>query len=148
MGFCLRKKRLLLLKHSGFGPEGHVWSMPGGGVHFGESLQEALVRECKEETNLDVCVKQLLFLHEHLVPPLHAVEICFCVEYVGGQLRLGEEVTTSGTNVLEEARYFSVEALQALIQGTLHARLQGIKDFSGFLSQPVQYTFCKDKKNS
>jgi len=41
-----------------------VWDLPGGGVHARETLEEALVREMKEETGLDVAVKEMLFVAE------------------------------------------------------------------------------------
>jgi len=36
------------------------WIIPGGGVKFGETIQEAAIREIKEETNLDVNIKKLI----------------------------------------------------------------------------------------
>jgi len=41
-----------------------VWDLPGGGVEAGETLGEALRREMKEETALDVTVCEMLFVAE------------------------------------------------------------------------------------
>lgn len=37
------------------------WTLPGGGVEAGESLEEAVIREVKEEVNLDCTVERFLF---------------------------------------------------------------------------------------
>jgi 8-oxo-dGTP diphosphatase len=37
-----------------------MWQLPGGGVEFGESLEEALYRECKEEVGIDVVIDSLV----------------------------------------------------------------------------------------
>ncbi len=43
------KKRFLLTKES----DG-VWEMPGGGLDFGESIRECLIRELREETGFEI----------------------------------------------------------------------------------------------
>lgn len=50
----------LLLIRRGHGPAAGEWSVPGGRVEFGELMVEALVREVKEETGLDVVVGDYL----------------------------------------------------------------------------------------
>lgn len=40
------------------------WSLPGGGIHKGESAENSVVRELKEETNLDLKPADLKFLSE------------------------------------------------------------------------------------
>ena len=51
-------ERGILLVERKFEPLG--WALPGGFVDYGEQLDVAIVREMKEETNLDVRVKALV----------------------------------------------------------------------------------------
>jgi 8-oxo-dGTP diphosphatase len=52
-------------KASGVGPYPGCWLMPGGGVDMnGESIDMAMKREVKEETNLDVTTFQRLYFDE------------------------------------------------------------------------------------
>jgi ADP-ribose pyrophosphatase YjhB (NUDIX family) len=46
----------VLLVQRGQEPLKGEWSLPGGAVELGETLEEALVREVREETSLDVTV--------------------------------------------------------------------------------------------
>lgn len=148
VGMCLKDHKLLLLKHQGFGPMGHLWAPPGGEVQFGESLSHALRREFEEETGLQVEIQAFLYLHEHLVPPLHALECFFAVKHKSGKLKIGNETATTGVPVLEEARYFSISELKALPSHTLHSLLQNIRGFSALFLPQGQHTFGKLKKYS
>jgi 8-oxo-dGTP diphosphatase len=54
------------------------WQFPGGGLEFGESVEECLYREIKEETGLDVRIIKLLPKVFHNVRGLwHGLFVCF-----------------------------------------------------------------------
>ena len=57
-----KDKTFFLTKRHGKDPDddtfGEVWHFPGGALEFGEEIEEALLREIKEETNLTIQVEQ------------------------------------------------------------------------------------------
>lgn len=67
-----------------------VWVIPGGGIDDGETPEEAVVREVKEETGLDVSVKRKtgLYLPANLFTSTAHVFEC---EVLGGDLTQSDE---------------------------------------------------------
>ncbi|MES2730527.1 MAG: NUDIX hydrolase [Bacteroidota bacterium] len=88
-GICVLNEQVLLVKHQGLGRNGTLWAPPGGGVTFGESVPQALEREFREETGLEIAVGRFLFVNEFIGLPLHAVELFFEVRVLAGELKLG-----------------------------------------------------------
>ena len=69
------------------------WALPGGLVEYGETVEEAVVREVKEETGLDVEIKGLVGVYSRpdRDPRGHVISIAFLVVEVGGELRGSRE---------------------------------------------------------
>ena len=80
----IKDNKVLLTKNKD--KKGTYFLLPGGGQHHKETLDEAVVRECKEETGATISVEKLLFVREYIVsnhgageldPNLHQVEFIF-----------------------------------------------------------------------
>jgi 8-oxo-dGTP diphosphatase len=72
-------------------PSGTIVNFPGGGLELGEAPLEAIPREFKEETGLDIEVKELLFCSQHFqqnpeYPTEQLMHIYYRVERTGGSL--------------------------------------------------------------
>ena len=80
--------RILLVPHHQTDAGTVQWNLPGGRIHFGESLHEAVVREFQEETGLQTKVTRLLDVSEVIVQekPWHSITVAFLGEVAGGTL--------------------------------------------------------------
>ena len=110
------KKRVFLVKSSGkFGDQ---WIIPGGKVAFGESLTNALSRELREETKMQIDGSKLLGAREHLSEAKHFIFL-ECVAWIRdpGVIELNEEATEYGWFNRNEIRELNIAApTQALIE--------------------------------
>ncbi len=84
------------------------WIIPGGGVEFGENLTDAIKREIKEETNLDIEIKNFAGFQEAIVPKYNYHTIIFFYRALPKNENLILE------NKILEAKFFSKEELKNL----------------------------------
>ncbi|HEX9649253.1 MAG TPA: NUDIX hydrolase [Cyclobacteriaceae bacterium] len=145
-GLCLIENQLVLVRHCGLGETGTYWSPPGGGTNFQEPITEALKREFKEETNLEIEVRKYLFIHEFIGARLHAIEIFFDVFRTGGNLILGEDPEHRKDNQwLQEVKLFSQDELSDIPQNEKHQIFSMVSNFKDLLSLRG---FFKSENNS
>lgn len=95
-GLVVDGGKLLLIKRA-FEPSSGLWSIPGGLLELGESLEEAVAREVEEETGIKVEVGELLDVLNWVIRDeqgkikYHYVLIDFLAKPVGGKLRKSRE---------------------------------------------------------
>lgn len=113
---------LLMVRHRGLGASNTFWAPPGGGVAVGETAPQALAREFREETGLVITVGQLLFVHEFIKTPLHAVELFFVVEVTEGTLRRGVDPEMDDQHqLIEEVRMMPFAEIKQWAPEDVHA---------------------------
>ena len=87
----VRGDRLLLVRHRK--GERTYWLLPGGGLDYGETIEDCARREVLEETGLSIEVKKFLFLSEAIAPDKsrHIVNLYVLGAAMGGSLTTPEE---------------------------------------------------------
>jgi ADP-ribose pyrophosphatase YjhB (NUDIX family) len=91
--------RILLCRISSFIEEwAGYWTLPGGGIDFGEHPADAAIREVKEETGLEVALVALAEIDsqmfDHGERQSHAIRFIFEAEILGGEVRSELEGST------------------------------------------------------
>ena len=89
----------------GYGEFKDGWEFPGGKIEPGETPQEALVREIKEELDIEIEVKDFLETVEYDYPEFHLSMDCFFCTIKSGELVLKEH---------EAAKWLTVEKLDGV----------------------------------
>ena len=85
-GILIEEGQILILKQAVSNER--AWSLPGGRVEKGETLEDSMVREMEEETGVKTKIVKLLYLCEkpEVDPPV--LHITFLLKKVSGEIRL------------------------------------------------------------
>ena len=86
----IRKGDKIFATQRGYGEWKDWWEFPGGKMEVGETPEEALVREIREELSADISVGELLTTVEYDYPAFHLTMHCFLCTLVGEALHLNE----------------------------------------------------------
>lgn len=89
----------------GYGEYKGWWEFPGGKIEAGETPQQALTREIREELDTEIRVGELIDTIEYDYPMFHLSMDCFWADVVAGRLVLKEA---------EAARWLTKETLETV----------------------------------
>lgn len=103
------ENQVLLQKRADVG----LWGIPSGHVEIGETVSEAVIREVKEETNLDIRIEKLIGVYSDPDSQVfnypngkvvHFITTCFLAKIIGGEL-------TCNSDESLEIKFFSQDNL-------------------------------------
>ena len=80
----IRKEDEIFATQRGYGDFKDGWEFPGGKIEEGETPEEALIREIKEELEVDIAIDQYLMTVEHDYPTFHLSMDCFICHIESG----------------------------------------------------------------
>lgn len=101
----IMKEGRVFATQRGYGEFKDGWEFPGGKVEAGESPEEALRREIREELEVDVNVGDLIDTIEYDYPAFHLSMKCYACTIAGGSPHLLEH---------EAARWLSADQLDSV----------------------------------
>lgn len=82
-GIVLKDGKILLMKQVYHGEE--FYNLPGGTVENGEKIEDACIREIKEESNIDVATGRLIYI----IDSPSRLNFVFSCDFLSGELKLG-----------------------------------------------------------
>jgi 8-oxo-dGTP diphosphatase len=98
------KDNQILLVQRGAEPFKGYWATPGGYISWNESAEQTVIREVKEETNLDVTNPRLVAVHsDPHRHPKQVINLVYYVSEVSGDLKHGDDAL--------DARWFPLDEI-------------------------------------
>ncbi len=101
----IKRDNQILATQRGSGEFKGGWEFPGGKIEEGETPENALIREIREELDTEIKVNELVDIVEYDYPNFHLTMHCFLCEIVSGELTLVEH---------QDARWLEGEELDSM----------------------------------
>jgi ADP-ribose pyrophosphatase YjhB (NUDIX family)/GNAT superfamily N-acetyltransferase len=134
VGVLVEMEGGVVLIKRGHDPKKGLWALPAGFIEADESIEEAAVRECKEETNLDIDLIEMFHVDSFPTDPTpqSGIIIFYRAKPIGGELRPGDDAV--------EAMIYPPDALPVDVAFRTHraalARWAGLHGAAAAFSAP------------
>ncbi|WP_372404067.1 NUDIX hydrolase [Acinetobacter piscicola] len=117
---CNAQQQILLLKAT---YADHAWGLPGGGLDVGETIHEALIRECREEIGCEIQIEYLSGVYFHSAVNSHAF-IFKCQLARCAEIQLSVEHSAYRWFTLDELSAVQKVGIEDCLNfnGTVHSR--------------------------
>jgi 8-oxo-dGTP diphosphatase len=122
-GICWHDDKLLMVNHSGITPT-NFWAPPGGGVEFGQTIEEALKKEFLEETGIHIAPGEFLFGCEYIAQPIHSIELFYAVKDTRGKLKTGSDPEIQ---IIKDVKFLATTEILSLPKLELHGIFRIVK---------------------
>lgn len=86
----IRKEDKIFATQRGYGEWQDWWEFPGGKMEVGETPEEALKREIREELSTEICIDKFLCTVEYDYPKFHLTMHCYLCSLITEALHLNE----------------------------------------------------------
>ncbi len=128
VGALIFHRNKILLVERGKEPLKGYWSLPGGALETGETLEQGVIREVREETGVEVKPLRVLEIFERIMrdpqgaPEYHYVLIDYVCRVTGGSLRAADDASRAAWVAQHELSAYRITA------GTLPVIEKGFRE--------------------
>jgi len=116
----IEKDGRIFATQRGYGAYKDWWEFPGGKIEAGETPEEALIREIREELRAEIKVGELFRTVEYDYPEFHMIMQCFLCELISDEIELVEHEAARwlGKEDIRTVRWLpsDIEIVEKLIQ--------------------------------
>lgn len=115
-GVIYNKNKFLIAKRNFQKSQGGLWEFPGGKVELGETNEDALKREIKEELNIEIEVGEYLTTHIHNYSDKIIELICYKAKIITGEIELLEHEDYKFITTKDFNKYKFAEADEEILK--------------------------------
>lgn len=101
----MKHENKIFVTRRSYGEFENMWEFPGGKIEKGETKENALIREIKEELELDINIYKYLTTVEYTYPNFHLTMHCFICNICGGKMHL---------NAHNDAKWITLREIEKL----------------------------------